>query len=51
LHKKNPGKKDERATGDLKEAWRAHPYLAGKRRPKALGHCTVKKIAKSSPLS
>jgi hypothetical protein len=40
---KTPGKKAERATGDLKEAWRAHPYQARKKRPKAQGHCAAKK--------
>jgi hypothetical protein len=51
-HIKTPGKKAERATGDLKEAWRAHPYQARKKRPKAQGHCAAKKIARSSsPLS
>jgi hypothetical protein len=49
---KTPGKKAERATGDVKEAWRAHPVPARKKRPKAQGHCAAKKIARSSsPLS
>jgi hypothetical protein len=29
---KTPGKKAERATGESKEAWRAHPYQAKKKK-------------------